>query len=179
MNILFRLFFLYISLGRVVRRPLNNVGKLYYRVWPTDSDFLMHHMTNSRFASFADLGRLHWLAQSGLFDVMRDNKWVAVVAANQTLYIRMLRVFAKFELKTELVYWDENYLYLQHSYSVKDKKYAALVTKIAFLALKEEKKIPFATVIEKLKATTQDNDIQKPICPPSISDWQVTLKHRY
>ena len=91
-----------------------------FRVWPQDIDINLH-LTNARYFSFADLARTYALARFGILRQMVKKGWLPVVNAEEITFFRPIAPFARLELRTELVYWDEKYFYMQHEYWSKGK----------------------------------------------------------
>lgn len=87
-------------------------GIIHFRVVPTDLDLNLH-MTNSRYHSVMDLGRLDLLMRSKGRDFFLKNKWQAVLGASHIRFRRSLKCFQKFELQTRVIGWDEKWFYIE------------------------------------------------------------------
>jgi acyl-CoA thioesterase FadM len=75
------------------------------------------------------LARWHWLFGSqfrklALQLALRD-KWVPVTTREMINYRRSIRAFQKFELRTRVIYWDENRLYVEQSFYVSGEMYVS------------------------------------------------------
>lgn len=118
------------------------------RVWPTDID-ISFHMNNGRYLTIADLGRWDMMIRIGFFKKMRKLGWHPVVGASKIWHRRSLLPFQKFELTTQLLFWDQKWIYLEHRYEGVGKDagtlYARVVIKSLFLHGKE--KVPVADLI--------------------------------
>ena len=79
---------------------------LAFRVWPLDLDLSLH-MNNGRYLTLMDLGRLDYLARTGLWKVVLRNRWTPIASAVAIRYRRELRPFATFRLETRIVSWAE------------------------------------------------------------------------
>lgn len=88
------------------------------RVWPNDIDFNLH-LNNGRYLSVMDYGRLHLLARSGVLNPVLKAKWTPVVGAVWMTYRRSLPLFARFELATRLVCWDDRWFYMEQTFTGK------------------------------------------------------------
>ena len=107
MNLWLRLLWLALTAGW--RRPIkaeSEVGQLHFRVLPTDLDLSMH-MNNGRYLTLMDLGRLDYLARTGLWRAVRRNGWTPIASAIVIRYRRELRPFDRVRLDTRLVCWAE------------------------------------------------------------------------
>ncbi len=107
MNLWLRLLWLVATSG--ARGPIRvegDVGQLEFRVLPTDLDLSMH-MNNGRYLTLMDLGRLDYLARTGLWRAVRRNHWTPIASAITVRYRRELRPFDRVRLDTRLVCWAE------------------------------------------------------------------------
>jgi len=86
------------------------------RVWPNDIDFNFH-LNNARYLSVMDYGRMHLLARAGLLRPILKAGWVPLVGAVWITYRRSLPLFARFELATRLVCWDERWFYIEQTFT--------------------------------------------------------------
>lgn len=113
MSLLWRL--LWTTLAALLdRRRLGAAAesRLAFRVWPTDLDLNLH-MTNARYLSIMDLGRLDLIVRTGIGRRMIREKWAAILGEAQIRFRRPLAPFQPFELATRVVRWDEKWIYLE------------------------------------------------------------------
>ncbi len=128
----FRLIYLFLS---VLWRP--NMGFLetsiiHLRVWLTDLDILMH-MNNGVYLSLMDLGRTDLTLRSGFYQILKKNKIYPVIASEVIRFRKSLQPFQKFEIHTDLLYWDDKYFYLQQRFISKNELHASAIVKARFL----------------------------------------------
>lgn len=76
------------------------------RVLPSDVD-LNFHMTNSRYASFADLARLGLMVRTGLLTTAFRNGWRPMLMASKIRFRRELKPFQSFRVESRLRWWNE------------------------------------------------------------------------
>ncbi|MEM7058703.1 MAG: thioesterase family protein [Pseudomonadota bacterium] len=88
---------------------------LRYRVLPTDID-LNIHMTNGRYLSIADLGRVDLALRTGLARHVARNRWAPIVTFNAVLFRRELRLWQRFELRSRLIFWNDEIQIFEHAY---------------------------------------------------------------
>jgi len=115
MNLWLRLVLL--VLADSVWRPglrLLDTARLPLRVLPSDLDVL-GHMTNARFFSALDLGRLDLLFRSGLMRLVIRKRWAPVVAGCDVRFRRALHPFERFWVESRVAGWDERWLYLEQT----------------------------------------------------------------
>lgn len=77
-----------------------------HRVLPTDID-LNFHMTNSRYASFADLARLELMVRSGILRAAFVNDWRPMLLTSKMRFRRELKPLRLFRVETRLRWWNE------------------------------------------------------------------------
>ncbi|MGH2340954.1 acyl-CoA thioesterase [Segnochrobactraceae bacterium EtOH-i3] len=97
----------------------DGVSRLPMRVWLNDLD-LNFHMTNGRYLTLMDLGRLDMLARAGLLRPILRARWMPVVTGVTIRYRRSLAPFQKFHLETRLTGWDEHFLFLEQRFVIPD-----------------------------------------------------------
>ncbi|WP_313399168.1 thioesterase family protein [Stenotrophomonas sp.] len=105
MNLWFRLLHLLIcSLFRPRLTALADVSRLQFRVLPNDLDLNMH-MTNGRYWTIFDLGRLDLVLRTGLARVAMRSKWAPIAGAGTIQFRRELKPFQRFTLETRMIGW--------------------------------------------------------------------------
>ncbi|MEM8540323.1 MAG: thioesterase family protein [Pseudomonadota bacterium] len=148
MNLWFRTLLVYLFAHFRPKADVMDELRLPLRVWPTDIDVAVH-MNNGRYLSLADLGRWDLMIRIGFWKTMRSNGWHPVVGASKIWHRRSLQPFQKFELTTQLLFWDEKWTYIEHRYEGVGKHagtlYCRVVIKSLFLHGRE--KVPSADLI--------------------------------
>jgi acyl-CoA thioesterase FadM len=101
--------------------PLPRIGMLEtdvlnLRVWPNDVDFNFH-LNNARYLSVMDYGRIHLLARVGLLTPAFKARWAPVVGAVWITYRRSLPLWARYQLATRLVCWDQRWFYMEQTFT--------------------------------------------------------------
>ena len=94
--------------------PLDD-SVLTLRAWPADID-LNFHLNDGRYISLAGLGRINWLARTGMLRVARKRRWFPVVGSVIVRYRREIPAMEKFRLHTRCVGWDEKWFYFEHRF---------------------------------------------------------------
>ncbi len=131
MNLYLRLFWQLLS--GFWKRPaeLLDETELKLRVLPNDLDIYLH-MNNGRYATIMDLGRLDYLQRTGLLKQSRRHQWVPVVAQVDLNFLRPLKLFQAFALKTKVVYWDTHWVFLEQTFISNSKPMAKALIKTQF-----------------------------------------------
>jgi acyl-CoA thioesterase FadM len=146
--------------------PLEETS-LTMRVWPTDLDMFLH-MNNSRYLAIMDVGRLDAILRSGVFQRIRDRGWSGVVASETIRFRESLAPFARFELRTRVLGWDERSLYYRQTFVRKGRVAAVGLVRIRFLRRDGSGTLQMAEVAEALSP-----GLRSPPLPEYIRTWQA------
>ncbi|CAN7176215.1 thioesterase family protein [Acidovorax sp. LjRoot129] len=115
MNLWFRLLLMF--LRRPWRRPVDAMDTtvIRLRVWPLDLD-LNRHVTNGRYFTLADVGRMDYVLRSGAFRVALRHKAMPIVGDVWGKFRRELKVFETFEIHTRVLGWDDKWTVMEHRF---------------------------------------------------------------
>lgn len=91
------------------------------------------HMNQSRYAEVMELGRGHWMVQSGSWAAWRAQGGNPVVANQAIVYRRELKPWQRFVVDTRAIGVDERMLHLQGHILVGDKVHAVSDVRILFV----------------------------------------------
>ena len=135
MNLMFRLLRLLATFWlRAKLESHEDPSVLRYRVLPTDIDFNIH-MTNGRYLSIADLGRMDLALRTGIARHVARNGWAPIVTFNAVLFRKELRLWQKFDLESRLIFWNDEIQIFEHAYRFVggrfDGEYASVVLSAA------------------------------------------------
>jgi acyl-CoA thioesterase FadM len=133
MNLYLRLLFLLIaSRFKAGLTDILAASRLRFRVLPNDLDG-NGHMNNGRYLTLMDLGRLDLVLRTGLLRVMMKRGCLPVLAAATIRYRLPLVPFRPFHLETNVVCWDEKWVYLEQRFIMKGGKKDGAVAAIALV----------------------------------------------
>lgn len=135
MNRLFRLIWTYIISRFRSKLQAMDVCPTPFRVMPTDLDVLLH-MNNGMYFSLQDLARLDYMIRIGALDSISAKGWYPVVVAERLRFRKSLQLFQKFEIHTQMVYWDDKYIYLEHTFKSGGEAVAWGMIRARFLSKK-------------------------------------------
>lgn len=166
MNLYFRLIGLLIKLLFAKRQHPLEVCEQTFRVWPNDLDLNMH-VNNGRYLTIMDLGRCDLMGKVGLMKPAYKKRWLPVLGGAQIYFIRSLKPFQKFKLTTQVVYWDEKWIYLEQQFYYKDKLMASAYVKALFLC--KGHKIHPQEVLDEI-----EHDLVCPQPPKKLLQWIVS-----
>lgn len=115
MNLWFRLMLM--LLRRPWRKAVNGLETtvVKMRVWPLDLDF-NRHVTNGRYFTMADVGRMDYVLRSGAFRVALRHKAAPIVGDVWGKFRRELRLFEAFEIHSRMLGWDDKWVFMEHSF---------------------------------------------------------------
>lgn len=129
MNLYFRLLFFIIKAFFTKKR----IGVLEevvttLRVLPNDLD-INRHMNNGRYLTVMDFGRLDYLAYTGILRLCIKNKWMPVLGAAQIRYKKSLCLWQKYDIVTQLEYWDDKWFVMSQNFRANGKIVATAMVK--------------------------------------------------
>jgi len=94
-------------------------SKAFYEVpfvcGPTDIDSYSH-MNNANFLRVAELSRWRIFPQSGMLKMASDKKAMFLVVENHATYIRQIKPFQRFVVRTSISTTDNKWLWYTHSF---------------------------------------------------------------
>lgn len=169
MNHYFRLLSMFIRHWFSAKTHLDPTGDfvIKLRALPFDCDANMH-LTNSRYFSFGDLGRIDMMLKTKLGSVALKKRWLGVVNAQSVTYIRPIKPMAKVELHSKLLGWDEKYWYFEHRFIGNNTLYATILVRGVFL--KGKKPVPMSELLSLV-----DHDHPSPELPMRVTHWKQLL----
>lgn len=136
--------------------------------WDCDINF---HMTNSRYIALQDLARTYVIAEMGILGKMVSDKCLPILGAQEISYIKALKPFQKFELTTEIVYWDEKYYYMTHTFLSKEKLYAKSTIRGVFV--QNGQVVPTRDILNMANL-----DVESPDPDAKIKAWMKLLMEK-
>jgi acyl-CoA thioesterase FadM len=119
---------------------------LNFRVRIADVDLSI--MSNTAILAITELGRWDYAVRTGFLKYARKNKLYLPLASISAQFRRPLKRFQKFQLRTQLIYWDEKWIYFIHRIVRKEKTIAVALAKVTLKKGKE--RIPLERVFSDL-----------------------------
>ncbi len=135
MNLWFRL--LCMLFHRPWRNPVNALEStiIRMRVWPLDLDF-NRHVTNGRYFTMADVGRMDFVLRSGAFRVALRTKALPIVGDTWGKFRRELKLFEAFEIHSRMLGWDDKWSFMEHRFVSKGRVIGVVVMRGLFRSAK-------------------------------------------
>jgi acyl-CoA thioesterase FadM len=152
MNLLIRL--LRVIIHALFRPPITffQESVVHFRVLPNDLDWNMH-MTNSRYLSIMDLGRVDFLVRTGLGKLLLKNKRQAVLGAANIRFRRALKPLQEYSIHTRIIGVDEKWSYIEHRFESKCELIAYAIVKGIFI--NRQGSVPIPQILQELGQPTK------------------------
>ena len=169
MNHYFRLIFMFIRhwfSGQTTYAPTGDF-MIKLTALPFDCDANMH-LTNSRYLSFGDLGRIDMMLKTKLAGLTLKKGWLGVVNAQTVSYIRAIKPLSRIELHSKLLGWDEKYWYFEHRFVANNTLYASILVRGVFI--KGKQVIPMQELLALI-----GHHQASPELPRRVSHWKELL----
>jgi len=128
------------------------------RVWPLDLD-LNRHVTNGRYFTLADVGRMDFVLRTGAFRVAWRNKALPVVGDAWGKFRRELKVFESFEIHTRMLGWDHKWIFIEHRFVRKGRVIGLVVMRGLFRSA--EGTVPPAELVRELSLSKKSPEMAK------------------
>lgn len=142
-----------------------------FRVWPTDLD-LLRHVNNGTYLTIMDVARLDLLSRSGLARRIRRRGWYPVVVAETITFRRSLTLFQRFEIRTEVIGWDDRSMFLSQDFERAGAVVATAVIRARFLGRDGERVTP-AQLLD-----LADDAVERPELPRWVQEWAAATDTR-
>ena len=148
---------------RQARLPLLGTHHSQHICMPWDIDFWME-LNNGRTLPLYDLGRLPLAQRIGLVDLLREHKWGLTVAGSMVRYRRRIRPFARFQMRSRCIGWDQRFVYVDQSMWRGEECCGQAIFRLAVTDANGI--VPTAKV-----ASAYDPDVQTPDLPGWVQTW--------
>ena len=168
MNLYFRMVIVFFKIWLGHKKSWEKESTLSFRVYPFDCD-INFHLTSARYVGFADLGRIHLLGQMGVFSKFLKRRWFPFASGTEITYIRPIKPFQKFTMRSKITSWDEKYVYIEHCFEVDNKVMAIAIFRGLFV--KDRNIVPMNDIVSLGGAD--------PFSPPpskTMDQWKELLK---
>ncbi|XP_058461249.1 protein THEM6 [Malaya genurostris] len=81
-----------------------------------DIDTLLYHMNNARYLREVDFARVDFYERTRLYRTIRSKGGSVVQGATTIRYRRFIRPFSRFSIRSRIVYWDEQSIFMEHRF---------------------------------------------------------------
>jgi acyl-CoA thioesterase FadM len=131
-NLLFRLLWLRLTVGRKSPLGFGDVDRLPMRARLTDLDQL-RHVNNGVFLSMMDLGRVDLMMRTGVWKKLMHAGYYPVVAAQTITFRKSLQWRQRFVLETRMAGFHDKALFVEQRFVVDGEIFARAFVKARFL----------------------------------------------
>jgi acyl-CoA thioesterase FadM len=163
MNLLLRLVLVLVGALRGRRLSPLEESVVRFRVLPNDLDNNFH-MNNGRYLTLMDLGRTDLVIRMGVARKLLQRKWNPVVGSLTIRYRRSLEPFQRYELRTRLVGWDDQWFFVEQRFVRDGELVARAFVKGIFLG--PEGRVPTQAVVD-----ASGHDVASPPIPDGLRRW--------
>jgi acyl-CoA thioesterase FadM len=132
---------------------------------PTDCD-LNFHLNAGRFVSFMDVARIELLGRMRVILPMLRRGWRPVMGGALVRYRRSVLPFARFDIRSRVVGWDEKWFYIEHI--VETNGTFCAVGHMRTVIHRREGSVPPAEVLALMKL----EGTQSPPLPEVVVKWR-------
>lgn len=134
----------------------------------TDLDVYLTHMNNARYLREVDLARVEFLLRTGLWRELRRRGGLMFTIANSMRYRKFVRTFARYEIRTRIVYWDDVSIFFEFRFVTKADGFVRAV-------VHNRQRVVDCGADELMRAVagskTAGGALDRPECPPEIHHW--------
>lgn len=136
-------------------------------VLPSDLDLNLH-MNNSKYLREMDFGRFSHILEKHIYSTVLSLGGTIVVAATMIRYRRSLQLWQRFKLKTEILCWGSDVLYMEQRFVGGD----GFVYAVALLKMSVKGR---GSIVEKVLEKVCTVAPQSPPFPPEVQSWVETI----
>lgn len=165
MHMIFRILMVFLQSKKAPKLSMFDTGSVSMRATLTDIDFA-GHINNGMYFSIFDLGRFDLMFRSGVWDILRKNKWTPVVQCETITFRKSVELGKKFSQKTRLLGLDEKCIYFEQRIVVDGEIYAR-----AYIATRMTSKKGAVSNEEIMQAVGLDVPEDR-VVPQWLHDWR-------
>lgn len=171
MNLWLRLLWLFVMTPfRPALEPRGGVSRLVFRVLPHDLDLNLH-MTNGRYLTIMDLGRIDLVLRTGLWRPLWRNGWSPILSGAAIRFRRELRPFERYYLETRLIAWSDTTAVMEQTFISTNRVAARALVKAGFYARSDRAFVTVRRLVEALGVSTLEAE-----SPPLTPEVEAFLK---
>ncbi len=125
-----RLLIIFISAIFRKKIHLTDISNLSFRVWPIEAD--IKYMNNASYWTITEMGQMDFLFRTGFFKICRRHHWFPLVGSQKMIYKKPLKRFERFQLRSQLHYCDDKWLYFEQTFLKNEQLIANSLVKVIF-----------------------------------------------
>lgn len=151
---------------RITRSELLAPSQIPGIVLPSDLD-LQLHMNNSKYLREMDFGRILFYMSKNFHECVYSQGGTVVVGASMIRYRRSLKLWERFSLKTRILCWSKDTLYMEQRFLRSQDGFVCAVSLLKMSAIG----ITVDQILERLCIEMP----QSPPFPPEVESWTKTI----
>lgn len=101
-----------------------------FSVWITEAD--LSNLNDSRYLNFQELSKVRQMIGLGVFNKIVKMQWQPLASFHIIKYELPIKRFQKFKLRSNIVYFDEKFIYQQYRFERKNLLMASIIVKACF-----------------------------------------------
>jgi acyl-CoA thioesterase FadM len=149
---------------------MGDESRIAFRCLPTDIDSNFH-LNNARYMMLADIGRVDIFLRAGLIGLARRNGWAPMMGGLQSVYVREIRLWRRFEVVSTVETWEDTQVIGRHRFVLEGGETAALVmTTAGVYDSRNRRFVPIDEIVAALGAETRPR-------PPSEEEKIFMASH--
>ncbi len=141
-----RLLIIFISAIFRKKIHLTDISNLSFRVWPQEAD--KKYMNNASYWTITEMGQMDFLFRTGFFKICRRQHWSPLVGSQKMVYKKPLKRFERFQLRSQLNYCDDKWLYFEQTFFKNEQLIANSLVKVIFRG--KEGNVPVSQILISL-----------------------------
>jgi acyl-CoA thioesterase FadM len=138
------------------------------RVLPNDIDMNLH-LNNGRYLTIMDLGRLDFIARTGMLRPMVRERWAPLVGSASIRFVRSIDALRRYQLRTRLMCWDDKWFYFEQRFERNGELVA--IGWVKGLLRGRNGNLRPAEILALAGLSTES-----PPMPAGIAQWQAALR---
>jgi acyl-CoA thioesterase FadM len=174
MRLRLRLLLLMIASFFRNRLSLADENVLQLRVLPNDVDIT--RLSSDRYLPLMDLGRINIVLRAGLLKTLLANRWVPLARVVTIRFRHPLRIFQKFQLRSRVIYWDDEWVWTEHHFERNGRTTAVGMTKVTFIG--PDGMVPVSKVIAAAGESIASRPLPKFIAELQSVEEQIRERQR-
>jgi acyl-CoA thioesterase FadM len=140
-------------------------SRMPVRVWPSEID--VRRLNHSLFTFYGEAARLDFMIRCRLIGWMWEEKAYTVIASVSVRYLKPVRLLQKLTVRTQLICWDEKWMYAHHVFKNENGVVAVMILKGLFTGPKGI--IPTSNILKAVGLPSES-----PPFPDMIREWQAS-----
>lgn len=137
----------------------------------TDVDVYLSHMNNARYLREIDMARIEFLLRTGIWREVRIRGGFLFTIANSVRYRKFIRMFARYRIRTRIIYWDDVSIFFEHRFVTTTDGFVRSIVYNRQRVVNCGADELMRAAVGAASKTADGVVLQKPECPLEIHHW--------